>query len=1821
MTSTGTGTLALSSVSGLINLPTATNTLSATTALALSVTGSNAATFFNNAALQLGDTTLGTGTFTLTSNGSLTQKGGTTIEAGGAMSLTVTSNNRDILLGNVGNRIGGTVTVAESGAGFLRDVNLRNAADNASAPIGTPLTTAGDVRNLTLFFDNNGVALPGYNITGTLNVTAGGDITQTAAETIGGASTFTILGDHAINLSDPANAFASAVAFNAPQSTQPVLIADTTGLSLGTSNLGRGTFSATAVTGDITQSGSIVQEKGAAPATFTVTAGSTITLSNNTNRFTGGMVFAGAGLTTLSVRNADFMADFSDLTIPSSVNNLTVQFDNASAALPTLGSSVTPLASLSVTALGIVQQAGTSINATAATFTANAFPLDLSNAGNDFTDLTVNNSGRNDVTIRDIDDVNFAGTSALGTGRFTVNAGAITDTGTITQANVGPSSDVRFTSTGSVTLNSGHGFRGPVSVNVTGASTATIVNTGVALTLGSITTAAGAITATAGAQGIVQDPNSVLSLGGASSFTATGGGDITLNNSTNNFTGAVGLSGDVVSLRATGAVVLAPSVVNTLTIKSGGAAAHSITQTGAFTGGGDATFDAGAGNVIFTTATNDFDTVSVFSTGTSVAITDSGALRFGSAKLGGGTLSLVAGGSITSGGSIVQTNGTGAITLDTPAGSNVTLNNSGNVLRGAVNVLHATDVNLRSKTDVFFTPGSVVTGNLTATAGGDITLPGDLTQLDALTLSANSTTISSDVNTNATFGIDVTGSLTLIGNRSLTNTGSIIIFRNGVTVGGTLTLGVGAGGSVQVASGDWDQGSNDLTINGAGATLSIGGSGVASFNMTSGTISLPGGGNVDVAANATLRVGATAAAETVTLANGAGLLTINGSAALGVGFGATNDRLIKTGTGNINLATGALLLGSGVAGASASPVLVSQTALLTGRFANSVEADGAPRDFFAGSDIITPAYDFTQLTVKSGGVLAPSGTISGFLPDGDKYTVTSSLGASAGLAIAEDANGLLNVVVRNNTAAGSSTLSITTSGGGDGRLPIAGVMVHTPGAVSISAPAGDFTGRLTTAGTLASLVARDLGFASQFTLSGGGPATGKTSITAHEVNRAAISLPGVLDKFKAVSVASNTQLTADKFGTITTTGDVKGSNANTPGIPNPGDFLGKITSTTSANALVLSSATIAGTVGGTWDLRGSVGKVAVGKVSSWTLGTQASSTAKNGGLLTDVKSLSLGTVVTSMIMNATGMVRSITALDIGGSGHQMTAGSFGTVKVTGSLALGLVGNAASLTLTAMSNTGGVALKSLAVAGDVTASNFKFLDGDASSIAVARTMGSTVITATDINGHGNLKSITAGRWQSSNVDARTVGTLKVTGNFPAGLFGDFTGSTVTVRGNNNGIGLMTFDAQGNVSSSLFDIQHGNATTIKAGRTLGSTSVLLLDPLFGNLGTIQAGDWSSGVNVVAKTIGTVASVGAAATGPASPLLLGNIASDTITAYLNTGTAAAIGKLNVKGDLSSSTVDAEHGIGSATIGRSVSNSFIIADDAMTGALAVGRIATLTAGAWSASAVSVNTFGAVKITGFKLPESSSASFQFGDVMSGIFLAHGATPSKPTGIDSFSVARHVTSSSVVAPFGIKTLTVGGSVTSSQVIADHPTTPASGFLTSFAAGELDNATVRAGSIGTLKAAGSVPFALLGNVASSIIAITSGATIPGGLQTLGTFTAAGDFVNSVLDAPATVGKIEVLGAITTTGVSTRVQAGYAAGSKLGSLTAGAFGKAGSTFTTDLVAQSVGTFTLKGNAARGFTGTTDNAFIDILGNSGTSASALSPPPAPRATASSA
>ena len=178
-------------------------------------------------------------------------------------------------------------------------------------------------------------------------------------------------------------------------------------------------------------------------------------------------IFVGASLVVVAIDNANPLASIPPVVsafLPPSVSNLTIVFENAPAVLPSI-SFAPPPASLSVTARGILQIPASTIVVPTTFFDAGAAMLTLAN-NNDFNVISVNNSGPNDVTIRDVDDLGFSLSNVIGSGRLTVNAGGdITGSGTIDRqpgATIG--APISFTSGGAITLdNNDNNFIGPVS--------------------------------------------------------------------------------------------------------------------------------------------------------------------------------------------------------------------------------------------------------------------------------------------------------------------------------------------------------------------------------------------------------------------------------------------------------------------------------------------------------------------------------------------------------------------------------------------------------------------------------------------------------------------------------------------------------------------------------------------------------------------------------------------------------------------------------------------------------------------------------------------------------------------------------------------------------------------------------------------------------------------------------------------------------------------------------------------------------------------------------------------------------------------------------------------------------------------------------------------------------------------------------------------------------------------------------------------------------------------------------------------------------------
>jgi len=216
-------------------------------------------------------------------------------------------------------------------------------------------------------------------------------------------------------------------------------------------------------------------------------------------------------------------------------------------------------------------------------------------------------------------------------------------------------------------------------------------------------------TSSLGSGSLVVNASGAITQGGAitageASFNA-GSNPITLTNAANDFTGVVSLTGTSVSITDANTLTLGAVSASSLTVN-----ASTINQdsSGVVVSG---TTALNAGSVALTTATNDFGTVALNTTGT-VAISDQNAINLGASTLGTGSIAANASGAITQTGALTQAAGAGGASFN--AGSNpITLTNASNDFTGAVS-LTGTDVSITDANTL--TLGAVSATNLTATA-------------------------------------------------------------------------------------------------------------------------------------------------------------------------------------------------------------------------------------------------------------------------------------------------------------------------------------------------------------------------------------------------------------------------------------------------------------------------------------------------------------------------------------------------------------------------------------------------------------------------------------------------------------------------------------------------------------------------------------------------------------------------------------------------------------------------------------------------------------------------------------------------------------------------------------------------------------------------------------------------------------------------------------------------------------------------------------------------------------------------------------------------
>ena len=688
---------------------------------------------------------------TVTASGPISQTGGTikasgnlSETAGGAISQGAAAGIQ--LTGTAGTN---TATFTVKGGTF--DVNLDGAANDFNdeattiAASGTgaavqnvdvvdtnatfvPLTLPGTLASLVLSDANAPIALAAQTLTGvgagnnlaggttTLDVTAGGAITQSGALVVTGTTALNAdagTTPAAITLSNASNTFSGNVAF-----TGTAVTLQSAG-ALSSSGSASGNLSETAG-GTISEGTAGIQLGGTAgtnTATFTVTGGTfDVNLGNAANDFNDEattIAATGTGAAVVNVSLADTNATFVPLTLPASLTSLVLSDPNAAIGLAAqtltgvgAGNNLAGgTATLAVTAGGAITVAGTTtLNADAGT--ANG-AITLTNVGNAFNGSITATGGV--VSLANTLSTTLAGADTAS--NLTLDSGGAVTFGTA-------STDSTILSGALVVQGlSGGAAGGTVSqVGKLSVGTTSNIDTGAnAITLGnSANTFGGNVSFNGAAVTLAADANGLSSSGIASgNLSETTAGDIAEGSAGIQLTGTAGTNTATFTVSGTTHNVNLSSVANNFNDE-----ATTITASGA---------GAAVGNIAVTDLNTTFVPLTLPKPLASLVLNDSSAPIVLAAatltgvgagtNLAGGTttLDVTAGGAITQSGAVSVT-GTTALNANAGTGA-ITLNNAANAFSGNVGFAGGA-VTLASSGSL--STSGIASGNLSETAGGTI---------------------------------------------------------------------------------------------------------------------------------------------------------------------------------------------------------------------------------------------------------------------------------------------------------------------------------------------------------------------------------------------------------------------------------------------------------------------------------------------------------------------------------------------------------------------------------------------------------------------------------------------------------------------------------------------------------------------------------------------------------------------------------------------------------------------------------------------------------------------------------------------------------------------------------------------------------------------------------------------------------------------------------------------------------------------------------------------------------------------------------------------
>jgi hypothetical protein len=130
----------------------------------------------------------------------------------------------------------------------------------------------------------------------------------------------------------------------------------------------------------------------------------------------------------------------------------------------------------------------------------------------------------------------------------------------------------------------------------------------------------------------------------------------------------------------------------------------------------------------------------------------------------------------------------------------------------------------------------------------------------------------------------------------------------------------------------------------------------------------------------------------------------------------------------------------------------------------------------------------------------------------------------------------------------------------------------------------------------------------------------------------------------------------------------------------------------------------------------------------------------------------------------------------------------------------------------------IALTTFSIAGDLSDTDFNIPSG-VKTFKVAGAVSDSDLAA-GFATNARLASVTAAAWDNTDVTTRVLSAMNVTGNTPRAITGNISDSLLTIMGNNTGVGLGTFVAQGTVSNTTFQVTDGSVTSFIVGKFLDS-----------------------------------------------------------------------------------------------------------------------------------------------------------------------------------------------------------------------------------------------------------------------------------------------------------------------------------------------------------------------------------------------------------------